>query len=788
MRIDLAGGGRLLLAGAGQAWVWLLLGAVVLVLLLVLYREERKLVSRRAGLMLLTLRLSAAGVLVFALFEPIAAWTRVETVRGKLVVAADSSESMSTIDPGRLDGRSRREIARRLIDGEAAPLSKLAGDHDLATLAFAREGTPGGPLDALARSLGEPSRSDDPARLTSDPLSAFNLALNTPDDRPVTGVVLLTDGRFNGPTDFASALDRLKARGVPVFPVLIGSTLPPKDVAIAGVKAPDTVYKGDLATIDVMLKTDGLAVGTSVEVTLSRPGSPILKKTVLVPAEGVRPLASFRVPLEQVGAIPISVAVTPPPGDARSDNDSRAITVQVADDKASVLLVDGEARWEFRYLRNALTRDPRVKLEAVLLHQPTPVGSIEATYPTSLPPRPADAAIGAGTNPSASPDPLARFDLIVLGDLSPADLSTETWDRLVKFVGERGGTLVISPGPRGWPAALGTSDSARALAPLIDPKPIRAEPGDDPAHPSLPPGVKLRPVASAIDDAGAWPMLQLGADSALSRSTWDTLPRLPWAIGGAAKPSATVLLTAGDGSAVVAAQPFGLGKVLWVGTDATWRWRLGVGDLHHHRFWGQVVRWAASAGLGAGDRSVRFGPIRAKVGEGEPAVIRARISEGVPDISTGFLVAARIHRVGTSADKGVAVVPLRAVPGQSRTFEGVAPSLPEGAYLIRLDAPGLPREPGAAPLEASLTVTNRETPERVELSAAREPLERLAAATGGKVFDESTVKDLPKLLKSRVKTETKTEETPLWDHPVGLLLFFAVLTCEWILRRRVGLP
>ena len=47
-------------------------------------------------------------------------------------------------------------------------------------------------------------------------------------------------------------------------------------------------------------------------------------------------------------------------------------TVQVADDKARVLLVDGEARWEFRYLRNALARDPRVTVEAVVFHQPEP--------------------------------------------------------------------------------------------------------------------------------------------------------------------------------------------------------------------------------------------------------------------------------------------------------------------------------------------------------------------------------------------------------------------------------
>ena len=38
---------------------------------------------------------------------------------------------------------------------------------------------------------------------------------------------------------------------------------------------------------------------------------------------------------------------------------------------------------------------------------------------------------------------------------------------------------------------------------------------------------------------------------------------------------------------------FGAGKVLFMGTDGAWRWRKGVEDKYHYRFWGQVVRWMA---------------------------------------------------------------------------------------------------------------------------------------------------------------------------------------------------
>src|SRR4051794_41525227 len=148
MTFDLIGGRRLLLAGSGLGGFWIAAGVVALVLLLVLFREERRLISRRAGLGLLGLRLAAAAVLVLALFEPIAARTFREVVKGRVIVAVDVSESMATADPGRsAEGRqklektlklspgetveslSRREVARRLIESNDAPVARLANDH-----------------------------------------------------------------------------------------------------------------------------------------------------------------------------------------------------------------------------------------------------------------------------------------------------------------------------------------------------------------------------------------------------------------------------------------------------------------------------------------------------------------------------------------------------------------------------------------------------------------------------------------------------------------------------------
>jgi hypothetical protein len=199
---------------------------------------------------------------------------------------------------------------------------------------------------------------------------------------------------------------------------------------------------------------------------------------------------------------------------------------------------------------------------------------------------------------------------------------------------------------------------------------------------------------------------------------------------------------------------------------------------------------------------VRFGPVRPRLAEGEAARIQARISEGVAGVDPNLLVAARVFKTDPKTGRApgggeaVAVVRLRAVAGQPRTFEGSAPGLPLGSYTVRLDVPQLAEAlhlDGAAGHaagvpEATFSVNARDSSERVELAAARDPLDRLAAATGGRVFTASEATQLAPLLRARTRVVTRTLETPLWDQPAALILFFTILTVEWVARKRVGLP
>jgi hypothetical protein len=784
MNLDLGSGYHLVLAGGGKSVIWLAGGLVAIVLLLALYRYEMCLVPRRFGIALLFTRLLAALFLIGSLFEPIAALKHDELIKGRVILGVDLSRSMATADPipfprdrprqsasDPVPTIKRYDVASRLLQGEW--IKKLATVHHVEPSRFSRT-TAESELEKLA--AAKPDISAD--SLLTDWNPVLGRALQGTGTAPVLGVVLLTDGRQNAPADPARSAEKLAALGIPVFSVLIGSTTPPKDVAIAAVKAPETVLKGDLASVEVTLKLDGIP-GVDVPVVLERAGLAPLKQIVRGQPDGARPVATFRVPMETVGTQNLTISVGPLIGDARPENDRRSVAVQVADDKARVLLVDGEPRWEFRYLQTALARDPRVSVATVVFRQPVAAAGTPS-HPRKLPER------GKPTDP----DPLGAFEAILIGDVDATMMPAEAWGRIEEFVGKRGGTLILSPGRKGWTNSSPALDSMGRLMPVTNPTPIKVDrSAADPAHPSLIPGVSIVPATTA--SIVSWPMLQLAAPEQNTR-LWSRLPRLPWVLGGRAKPGAAVLAVAagGDSSdeqAIIAAQSFGLGKVLWVGTDSTWRWRFRAGDTHHHRFWGQVMRWAAAGKLAGGNDLVRFGPERPRIEAGESARLQARFADAAGPIGKDFLAVARVFNAhsaaaGSSVGEAVAMVPLTAVAGQPRTFAATTPTLSAGRYVIRLDAPSV------APVEAALEVTEPISSELVELSASRDALDGLAAATGGRVFTPEEVDQIPALLDARATVKTRVEETPLWDQPWTLAIFFTLLTVEWIIRKRAGLP
>src|SRR5690606_15886833 len=94
---------------------------------------------------------------------------------------------------------------------------------------------------------------------------------------------------------------------------------------------------------------------------------------------GTHETVNFPLKTDEVGRFEYEVQVAVREGETRDDNNAKSFAFNVIDDKAAVMVLEGEARWEFRYLDNAFRRDKQVRIERVVFRQPY-LGVLPTTF------------------------------------------------------------------------------------------------------------------------------------------------------------------------------------------------------------------------------------------------------------------------------------------------------------------------------------------------------------------------------------------------------------------------
>jgi hypothetical protein len=832
------------LSAPAQIGLWLL-SPLPVILVVWLYRYELRLLPRRAAAGLLALRLLVLVLLLGLVYlQPILARTSHEELPGRVLIAVDHSNSMTLADPQRpvadklrlaralglaralctdaqleewarqveakndppeesrrvaeeigrrIDLLTRAQVGQKVLAADGVGLLEaVAARHKVELLGFAQE--------AWHLTLAADGRiADVPPPASRLPFTDLRLPLaralesSGPEQGRVLGVVLLTDGQHNsGPSPVQKALE-LGEHQLPIYPVALGARQAPPDVAVAAVQAPAAVFKGTDAPVEARFKVSGLPAQDLV-VELQRPGQPPLEERIAHDGSDRSHRVRFQVRLDEAGTQTLTVTARPIAGETRTDNNSRPVVLNVADDKAKVLLVDGEARWEYHYLANALARDRTVAVQRVVFAQPRLGKIAEEDLQKTGHPR---------LTLPAEPNAFAAYDGIIIGDVSPVQLPPAERVRLEKYVAEGGGTLVLVAGKRFLPLAFSSAADA-AADPLLELLPI-----EEPR--AVQPG-KGFPVTLTYEGKQA-PFLQMEAAPDRSEQRWAELPRHFWGVVGRTKPGAVALAYLAEADtaagkepvvgekerALIVRQNYGFGRVLFVGLDSTWRWRYRVGDTYHHRFWGQVIRWAASdKPLVAGNEHIRFGTREPVYRQGQEVDVVVRLGEGVGPLRPDALAGARLLRPGGvgKPEEAVALVPLHRREAQARVLEGRVRDLPPGPYAVELAIPELADKlRDLADLDgqptkqrATFTVAPPDSEELVELGTNWPLLEELAAKSGGQVFTPENAGQLVDLLTRQSVTRERHSETKLWQWWGTLVLLLLLLTAEWVGRKWAGLP
>ena len=719
--------------GAGLLAILLIVGVAIFATWL--YRREADLPKNRRMIMGVCqgLALLLVGLM---LLEPVLDLTLLRPLKRNFLILIDSSASMARADLGTDNTRfdAARDALAEFALGEGVEIRNYAFDGDLRAVESLAKETPDGEFSRVG--------------------SAIDEAVARHAGQPIAGVLVFSDFAWAKGEDPALVAQRLGERGLPIYTVGLGEPKPP-DVRVRKIIAPDVAFAGDRVPLRVQLSSEGFDE-REVEITLSANGEAISSQRLILTG-GAQFAEMLYSPPREIGSAALQVAVSPMTGETGTENNSADHSLRIIDDKIKVLYVEGAPRWEFRYLRWVLLRDPRLDV-SFLMTQGDP--QLAATSPRHIGRFPDD------------PAQVGKYDLVIIGDVPSNYFRAGQLDQVEKLVRESGGSLLMLAGPRGAPSTYDNTPVAEMLpVKLAGPRWV----GVGGKHPVV-----------TADGAGS-PVTSLAATPSVNARIWAALRPLDrLADLAGAKPGATTLVTL-SGTAegerpypLVAWQRFGQGKVMYVGTEDLWRMRLEVGDRYHARFWGQTIQFLALSRLLGENKPIALETERRSYSSGEQVRIFANVLneafEPIEDPSYSVFIE---RQDDASAPTELDLQPVLNSPG---LYSGVFAAREDGNYLLR------PRVAEANISNQREFVVKTLPMEMRETAMQADVASQIAELSGGKSLTLAEFADLPEIIGDTGPLTTRIrKEADLWDLPLLFLLVVALSGVEWYMRRRENL-
>jgi uncharacterized membrane protein len=774
--------GKFILLGAWPGWL-LVLSIVLSVggLAWLIWRQLPEAAPRvrnwRAWLVW-GLESALVALLLLLLWEPSITVAELKSQQNIIAVLVDDSLSMAIADAG-ADGRTPRETAavKTLEDGVLAGLQKkfqtriyrLDGalawvqqpDWSSGKSGLRLDGFPSVPLAIPGNTVGT-SHIDVGATHINAGLR--QLAADT-SELPVGAVVLLSDGAENagggagdsGGIDLET-INALHNRRLPVHTIGFGKEKAARDVemedavvaakAMADSRMTATVsfhqhgYAGQKATLDVK---DGAKLLATTVVTLAPDGA------------GSSETMFFNA--GDAGVKSIGFALEPLAGEENTSNNAVTRLVDVSAEPRRILYVEGEPRWEFKFIRRAEAEDKGVQIVSMLRTTENKIYRQGIADPSEL----------ANGFPSKAED-LFKYQAIIIGSVEAGYFTPVQQELIREFVDKRGGGLLFLGGRFSLSDGGWGSSSVADLFPTF----LSNEKGT----------FRRENATTQLTAAGAEsPITRLLDDRAANVDRWRKLPYLnDYQDPGAPKPGATVLaqMMAGRTMPLLVTQSYGHGRTAVLATSGTWRWQMNsqLNDPSHDLFWQQLLRWLAADSPG---QVVATMPQQTLMDEGHvklTAVVRDKQFTPAADAHVSA------HVIGP--DGLSAMVDLTPVPNSPGTFAMDWPAEKPGSYLAEVTADQTGK--GAQELGKDVLSFRREdgVAENFHTQQDRELLQKLSDETGGRYWEQGELERLPKEIHYSEAGISVRDTKELWDMPIVFLVLLGLMSADWLLRRKWG--
>jgi uncharacterized membrane protein len=579
---------------------------------------------------------------------------------------------------------------------------------------------------------------------------------------PVSGIVLVTDGADTSQAAMADAIRSMKSAALPVFTVGVGREHFAHDVQIGRVEPPPAVLKGATVVAETVIAQNGYA-GRTVPLAVEDEGHLVGSQDVTLPADGEPVAVRVRFTLSEAGARLLTFRLPTLEGEQVTENNVREVLVNVRDRREKLLYIEGEPRFEMKFLRQAVAGDKNVQVVTLQRTADRKFLRLDVDSPEEV----------AGGFPKTREE-LFAYRGLILGSTEASTFTPDQLQMIADFVGVRGGGLLALGGRHAF------AEGGYAGTPVAETLPVVLQPAK--AASAFLESVKVRPTPLGETHVAT----QIADSEQASAARWKTLPPLTTVNPiSEVKPGASVLLTgaadrAGRSQIVLAFQRYGAGNALALPVQDTWLWRMNadmaVKDTTHQALWRRLVRWLVD---GVPERvSVRAD--RERVEPGDAVTISTTVRDGRFVATNDATVRARVVAPsGRERD-----LPLDFVVDGNGEYRATFVADEKGLYEVRVEAM---RGRESAGQDVTYVRAVPADDEYFDAAMQAPLLRRIAQETGGRFYTPASVASLPDDITYLGRGVTLVEQKQVWDMPVVLFLLIALAGGEWFLRRRWGL-
>jgi len=633
-------------------------------------------------------------------------------------------------------------------------------------------------------------------------------------------IIVVSDGRAHDLTELTKALAAARDRGAKIATKLVGTDTPPRNAWIAAVQAPRTVRPKAKVAVHVELDATGISPKESLALVLSEEGGKEVARTAFQPGEGgtVDKTLNFEIGMRTTK---YSLRLVPAADEVAEDDNRFGFTVEVSSSKLRVLFVEGThvkrsvgdtGHWynDMELMTKAWDATGEIEYECL-----TPVSEyVDSPNLVGVTFKNGEMRQDPSKSFPSTREDLYRFDVMLISDVPVGNFSEEQMQWVVDWVTERGGGFLMGGGyttfdvgnydQTPWERIIPVDMLSYGAGFMEKPFPIR-----------IPDAVRNHPLWHVSDD------LQENERALTAHPIFTGMNRVK-----RAKPGAIVLAVRADTEGdepVIAAQNYGRGRsIAWL-PDPNGGW------ARHYVSWGPPggPRQGQHTELGHG-KNFRFKEASANSASGPPpphpspwyGQYWVNLVKWLGEPSVRWHRDKLAGRAKVAAAKPGSTMPVAAEVLSVTKFDELL-GLDVGA---RLDIPGSPRVRleydrdqrefiGQVPVPASasgeqvtiyfdvvangsaftdsvpvsLRHSNREFS---DTAPDANFMNELAIAGAGKALDtpSDAAEWIASVAEARARQAAVSWNQPLWPKWPLLAAILALLSLEWLIRRRTMLP